>query len=91
MFGRPFWYQLTYSPVAVDQTNLRCDVYINSPKGSFKLDGATMDFLEKEIQQRLLAFENQYKQPITSRDEAIGNSEIGLCRVFVITALTSNR
>lgn len=50
-----------------------------------------MDFSEKEIQQRLLAFENQYKQLITSRDEAIGNSEIGLCRFFVITALTSNR
>ncbi|KAM5519670.1 Rieske 2Fe-2S family protein [Fusarium oxysporum f. sp. phaseoli] len=75
MFGRPFWYQLTYSPVAVDQIKLRCDVYINSPKGFFKLDGVAMDFLEKEIQQRLLAFENQYKQLITSRDEAIGNSD----------------
>ncbi|EXL42604.1 hypothetical protein FOCG_15059 [Fusarium oxysporum f. sp. radicis-lycopersici 26381] len=74
MFDRPFWYQLTYSPVAVDQTNLRCDIYINNPKGPFKLDGAAMDFLEREIQQRLLAFENQYKQLITSRDEAIGNS-----------------
>ncbi|TXB97528.1 hypothetical protein FocTR4_00011165 [Fusarium oxysporum f. sp. cubense] len=74
MFDRPFWYQLTYSPVAVDQTNLRCDVYINSPKGSFNLDGAAMNFLEKGIQQRLLAFEYQYKQLITSRDEAIGNS-----------------
>ncbi|KAI3580474.1 Rieske [2Fe-2S] iron-sulfur domain-containing protein, partial [Fusarium oxysporum f. sp. albedinis] len=75
MFDRPFWYQLTYSPVAVNQTNLRCDVYINNPKGPFKLDGAAMDFLEREIQQRLLAFENQYKQLITSRDEAIGNSD----------------
>jgi hypothetical protein len=91
MFDRPFWYQLTYSPVAVDQTNLRCDVYINNPKGPFKLNGAAMVFLEREIQQRLLAFENQYKQLITSRDEAIGNSEIGLCRAFVITTLTSNR
>ncbi|KAF5642433.1 uncharacterized protein FTJAE_3590 [Fusarium tjaetaba] len=71
--GQPFWYQLTYSPVTVDQTNLRCDIYTNSPKASFKFDGTTKCFLEKEIKQKLLAFENQYKQLITSAEEAIGN------------------
>ncbi|PNP84129.1 hypothetical protein FNYG_02817 [Fusarium nygamai] len=71
--GQHFWYQLTYSPVTVDQTNLRCDIYTNSPKGSFKFDGTTKDSLEKKIKQKLLAFENQYKQLITSVEEAIGN------------------
>ncbi|KAI7772378.1 hypothetical protein LZL87_007739 [Fusarium oxysporum] len=73
MSGRPFWYQLTYLPVAVDQTNLRCDIYANNPKGSFKLDGAIKDSLEKEIQQKLLDFENQYTQLITSSDKTIGD------------------
>ncbi|KAF5575841.1 hypothetical protein FPCIR_12980 [Fusarium pseudocircinatum] len=71
--GQPFWYQLTYSPVTVDQTNLRCDIYTNSPNGSFKFDGTTKDSLEKEIREKLLAFENQYKQLITSGESAIGN------------------
>nr|RBR01114.1 hypothetical protein FVER53263_10609 [Fusarium verticillioides] len=71
--GQPFWYQLTFSPVTVDQTNLRCDIYTNSPKGSFKFDRTTKDYLEKEIQENLLAFENQYKQLITSGEKAIGN------------------
>jgi hypothetical protein len=76
MPSRPFWCQLTYSPVAVDQTNVRCDVYAKSPKRSFELDGTTKDSLEKEIQQNLLALENQYKQHITSRDKIIGNGEV---------------
>ncbi|KAF5717115.1 hypothetical protein FMUND_5933 [Fusarium mundagurra] len=71
--GQPFWYQLTYSPAAVDQTNLRCDTYTNSPKGSLNFDGTAKESLEKEIQQKLLAFENQYKQLITSGEKAIGN------------------
>ncbi|RBR21101.1 hypothetical protein FVER53590_10608 [Fusarium verticillioides] len=71
--GQPFWYQLTFSPVTVDQTNLRCDIYTNSPKGSFKFDRTTKDSLEKEIQENLLAFENQYKQLITSGEKVIGN------------------
>ncbi|KAL9561434.1 hypothetical protein ACKAV7_014281 [Fusarium commune] len=75
MSGRPFWYQLTYLPVAVDQTNLRCDIYANNSKGSFKLDGAIKDSLEKEIQQKLLDFENQYTQLITSSDKTIGNGD----------------
>ncbi|KAF5693657.1 hypothetical protein FDENT_1889 [Fusarium denticulatum] len=71
--GQPFWYQLTYSPITIDQANLRCDIYTNSPKGSFKFDGTTKDSLEKEIKQKLHDFENQYKQLITLGEEAIGN------------------
>lgn len=73
MSGKPFWYQLTYSPVAVDHTNLRCDIYINSPKGSFQLEGTTKDSLQKEIQQKLLAFENQYKLLTTQGEKGFGN------------------
>ncbi|KAI1044421.1 hypothetical protein LB505_013436, partial [Fusarium chuoi] len=75
MSGQPFWYQLTYSPVAVDHTNLRCDIYINSPKGSFQLEGTTKDLLQQEIQQKLLAFENQYKQLTTLGEKGFGNGK----------------
>ncbi|KAG5790475.1 hypothetical protein H9Q69_010456 [Fusarium xylarioides] len=71
--GQSFWYQLSYSPIGVDQTDLRCDIYTYSPKGSFKFDGTTKYSLEKEIQKKVLAFENQYKQLITSGEETIGN------------------
>lgn len=75
MSGQPFWYQLTYSPVAVDHTNLRCDIYTNSPKGSYHLDGTTKDSLQKEIQQKLLAFENQYEQLTTPGEKGFGNGK----------------
>ncbi|SCV49031.1 related to choline monooxygenase [Fusarium fujikuroi] len=74
MSGKPFWYQLTYSPVAVDHTNLRCDIYINSPKGSFQLEGTTKDSLQKELQQKLLAFENQHKQLTTQGEKGFADA-----------------
>jgi len=80
MAGRPFWYQLTYSPVAVDHTNLRCDVYINSPKSSFKLDETTKDSLQKELQEQLLAFENQQKQLTTPGENNLGNGKFSTSR-----------
>ncbi|KAF4499687.1 hypothetical protein FAGAP_4138 [Fusarium agapanthi] len=71
--SRSFWYQLTYTPVVVDQTNLRCDIYAHSPQVSFKLDGSIKDSLEKEIQQKLLGLEYQYKQLITAEEKGIAN------------------
>ncbi|KAF4958089.1 hypothetical protein FGADI_2647 [Fusarium gaditjirri] len=75
MRDQSFWYQLIYSPVAIDQTNIRCDVYANSPKRPFKLGEIIKDSLQKEIQQKLLDFANQYMQLITSSDETIGNGD----------------
>ncbi|VZI04178.1 unnamed protein product, partial [Fusarium fujikuroi] len=82
--GKPFWYQLTYSPVAVDHTNLRCDIYINSPKGSFQLEETTKDSLQKEIQQKLLAFENQHKQLTTQGEKGFGNGKFAPRRTIHI-------
>ncbi|KAF5968135.1 choline monooxygenase [Fusarium bulbicola] len=74
--SQSFWYQLTYNPVAVDRTTLRCDIYVHSPQVSFKLDGSIKDSLEKEIQQKLLGFEHRYKQLITAEEKGIANGEI---------------
>ncbi|KAF5635856.1 dioxygenase subunit alpha yeaW [Fusarium sp. NRRL 52700] len=74
MSRQHFWFQLTYSPVAVDQTNLRCDIYASGSKESVKLDDTTKDSIEKEVRQKLLAFEKQYKHLTTPGTQSFGNS-----------------
>ena len=72
MAGRPFWYQLTYSPDTAQQTSLRCDVYSATPSGSFKFEGAVKQALEQELKEKVRSFEEEHKSLLASGRSAIG-------------------
>jgi hypothetical protein len=74
MSGRPFWYQVTYSPETAQQTRLRCDVYASNPASKFKFDDTIKEALEQQIHSEIQGFESQHKELVASGHDAIGNS-----------------
>jgi hypothetical protein len=72
MAGRPFWYQLTYSPDTAQQTSLRCDVYSTTPSGSFKFEGAVKQTLEQELKEKVRSFEDEHKSLLASSRGIVG-------------------
>ncbi|KFA79336.1 hypothetical protein S40288_03538 [Stachybotrys chartarum IBT 40288] len=55
--GRPFWYQITYSPASAEETILRCDVYSTHNSTMSNCEGAVKDSLEQELTQKVQEFE----------------------------------
>lgn len=72
MAGRPFWYQLSYSPDTALQTSLRCDVYSTAPSGSFKFEGAVRQALEQELKEKVRGFEEEHRSLLSSGRNVIG-------------------
>lgn len=66
MTGRPFWYQITYSPDTAQQTSLRCDVYSATRSGSFKFEGAVKETLEQELKEKIHSYEEEHEMLVSA-------------------------
>ena len=66
MPGRPFWYQLTFSPDAVEQTGLRCDVYSTGGSADVKFEGTAKDALKQELEHKLQVWEQKHEVMVSS-------------------------